>query len=157
MVVLLIGLAGQVAIAASNPIHPPVDPSFNPSANQLFDRDPVVKAWAVRRFDTNHDGWLTSYEAQPALAAFKDLADGNRDGSVFQADCHGRSNFHVAGQLYEPRCGGFSRRGAAWRNAGNPRVRRIGTDLARYCSVAMAARHLKLPLLPRNQNQGCTA
>ena len=96
MVVLLIGLAGQVAIAASSPVHPPVDPSFNPSANQLFDRDPVVKAWAVRRFDTNHDGWLTSYEAQPALAAFKDLADGNRDGRVTTYEYDRAKEFIVA-------------------------------------------------------------
>ena len=75
MIGLLIGLAGQVAIAASSP-------QVNPSANNLFDRDPVIKAWALRNFDSNHDGWLTLYEAQPALAAFKQLADGNRDGRV---------------------------------------------------------------------------
>ena len=52
------------------------------NANALFDRDPTIKAWAVRLYDSNHDGWLTLYEAQPALAAFEDLADGNRDGRV---------------------------------------------------------------------------
>lgn len=56
--------------------------SFNPRANELFDRDPVLNAWAVRSFDRNHDGWLTLFEAQPALAAFKDLADSNHDGRV---------------------------------------------------------------------------
>lgn len=74
MLGLMIGLAGQAAIVISAPV--------NPNANSLFDRDPTVKAWAVRLFDTNHDGWLTLYEAQPALAAFKALADGNRDGRV---------------------------------------------------------------------------
>lgn len=78
MLGLMIGLAGQVAIAASSPVSSPV----NPNANALFDRDPVIKAWAVRLFDSNHDGWLTLFEAQPALSAFKDLADGNRDGRV---------------------------------------------------------------------------
>ena len=34
---------------------------------------------AVRQ---HRDGWLTLYEAQPALTAFKELADGNRDGRV---------------------------------------------------------------------------
>jgi hypothetical protein len=82
MVGILIGLAAQVAIAASSPVTAPVAASLNPNANALFDHDPVIKAWALRLFDDNHDGWLTSYEAQPALAAFKDLADGNRDGRV---------------------------------------------------------------------------
>ena len=80
MLGLLIGLAGQVAVAASSPIN--ASAPVNPSANNLFDRDPVIKAWALRNFDSNHDGWLTLYEAQPALVAFKALADGNRDGRV---------------------------------------------------------------------------
>ena len=80
MIGLMIGLAGQVAIAASSPV--PASAPVNPEANTLFDREPVIKAWALRTFDANHDGWLTLYEAQPALAAFKQLADGNRDGRV---------------------------------------------------------------------------
>ena len=56
--------------------------SFNPRASELFDRNPVLNDWAVRRYDRNHDGWLTLFEAQPALAAFKDLADSNHDGRV---------------------------------------------------------------------------
>lgn len=74
MLGMIIGLAAQAAIAASAPV--------NPNANTLFDRDPAIKAWAIRIYDSNHDGWLTLYEAQPALAAFKELADGNRDGRV---------------------------------------------------------------------------
>ena len=35
--------------------------SFNPHANELFDRDTTLKAWALGKFDTNHDGWLTLY------------------------------------------------------------------------------------------------
>jgi len=54
----------------------------NPRANELFDRDSGLRAWAVRVYDANHDGWLTLYEAQPALAAFRDIADGDRDGRV---------------------------------------------------------------------------
>lgn len=74
MLGMIIGLAAQAAIAASAPV--------NPNANALFDRDPTIKAWAIRLYDSNHDGWLTLYEAQPALVAFKDLADGDRDGRV---------------------------------------------------------------------------
>ncbi|MEO6579551.1 MAG: hypothetical protein ABIN83_00180 [Sphingomicrobium sp.] len=84
----IIGLAGQVAVAASSPI--------NPNANSLFDRDPTIKAWALRRFDSNHDGWLTLYEAQPALAAFKDLADGDRDGRVTTYEYDRAKEFIVA-------------------------------------------------------------
>jgi len=84
---LIIGLAGQAAIAASAPL--------NPNANALFDRDPIIKAWAVRLFDSNHDGWLTLYEAQPALAAFKQLADGDRDGRVTKYE-YGRAREYLA-------------------------------------------------------------
>ena len=49
--------------------------SFNPHANELFDRDTALKAWALGKFDTNHDGWLTLYEAQPAIAAFREIAE----------------------------------------------------------------------------------
>lgn len=71
MIGLIIGLAAQASLA-----------SFNPHANELFDRDPQLKAWALRLYDANHDGWLTLYEAQPALAMFKDIADADRDGRV---------------------------------------------------------------------------
>jgi hypothetical protein len=79
----VIALAAQVAIAASSASPAPAQGrAFNPNANVLFDRDPALRSWAVRLFDSNHDGWLTLYEAQPALAAFKELADGDRDGRV---------------------------------------------------------------------------
>ncbi|MCW3798027.1 hypothetical protein OMW55_09450 [Sphingomonas sp. BN140010] len=57
-------------------------PNLNPAAADLFERDPELKAWAVTRFDLNGDGWLTSFEAQPALLFFKDVADTNQDGRV---------------------------------------------------------------------------
>ena len=56
--------------------------SVNPNATELFDRDPELSAWAVRRYDRNGDGWLTLYEAQPAIRAFKNIADSDRDGRV---------------------------------------------------------------------------
>jgi hypothetical protein len=71
MIGLFIGLAAQASLA-----------SFNPHANELFDRDAQLKAWALQLYDANHDGWLTLYEAQPALAMFKDIADADRDGRV---------------------------------------------------------------------------
>ena len=55
---------------------------LNPRANELFDREPVLKAWALRIHDRNHDGWLTLYEAQTAANSFREMADGNDDGRV---------------------------------------------------------------------------
>jgi len=57
-------------------------PGMNPNAVDLFERDPELKAWAVARFDLNHDGWLTSFEAQPALNFFKELADSDGNGRI---------------------------------------------------------------------------
>jgi hypothetical protein len=77
MIGLFIGLAAQAALAlASAPV------SLNPHATELFDRDADLKGWALKRYDRNHDGWLTLYEAQPAFAEFKDIADADRDGRV---------------------------------------------------------------------------
>jgi hypothetical protein len=73
MLGVIIGLAAQATMASA---------TVNPNANELFDRDPELKAWALRLFDTNHDGWLTLYEAQPALRAFKEIADADKDGRV---------------------------------------------------------------------------
>lgn len=73
----------------------PAPASFNPRANELFDRDAELKAWAVRIYDTNRDGWLTLFEAQPAVAAFKDIADGDRDGRVTTWE-YARAKEHIA-------------------------------------------------------------
>ena len=76
MVTLLLALAAAPAISAGTPA------GLNPHAAELFDRDPVLNAWAVQAFDRNRDGWLTSYEAQPAVATFKEMADTDRNGRV---------------------------------------------------------------------------
>ncbi len=82
MLGLIAGLAAQAAIPPSVPMVTPANAAINHNANDLFDRDAALKAWALRSYDSNHDGWLTLYEAQPALAAFKQLADGDRDGRI---------------------------------------------------------------------------
>ncbi len=81
MVTVLLGLAAQAALASA-PVPSNVEGPLNPNAHALFERDPQLKAWALRLFDGNGDGWLTLYEAQPALAAFKEIADADRDGRV---------------------------------------------------------------------------
>ena len=80
MQALLIALAAQAAVAASAPTSP--NAPINPNAHALFERDPALKAWALRLYDGNRDGWLTLFEAQPAFTAFKEIADGDRDGRV---------------------------------------------------------------------------
>lgn len=70
---ILIGLMAQASLASA---------PINPHANELFDRDPQLKAWALKLYDSNQDGWLTLFEAQPALAAFKEIADADDDGRV---------------------------------------------------------------------------
>lgn len=57
-------------------------PVLNPHATELFERDAQLNAWAVRVFDRNRDGWLTLYEAQPALQVFREIADADRNGRV---------------------------------------------------------------------------
>jgi len=69
----IIILTAQAALASA---------PLNPNANALFERDPELKSWALRLYDSNHDGWLTLFEAQPAVAAFKEIADADRDGRV---------------------------------------------------------------------------
>ena len=54
----------------------------NPRAVELFERDWVLNQWAKRQFDTNGDGVISIEEAQPAARAFKEIADGDRDGRV---------------------------------------------------------------------------
>ena len=57
-------------------------PALNPRAIELIESDPALKQWALRIYDTNHDGWLSLYEAQPAVGAFRDIADGDHDQRV---------------------------------------------------------------------------
>ena len=55
---------------------------LNPRALEFVERDPAVRQWALSRFDRNHDGWLTLFEAQEAVDEFRRIADENRDGHV---------------------------------------------------------------------------
>ena len=84
------------ALQAAPPAPAPAPAAFNPNANLLFDRDAVLRAWAVGRFDRNGDGWLTLFEAQPALNAFQEIADSDRDGRVTTAEYRRAKEFIVA-------------------------------------------------------------
>lgn len=94
MLLLLAAAAGTassgvpgVEVIRGNEISPSkpavaIQASINPRAMDLVDSDPAIKQWAVKSFDSNRDGWLTLYEAQPAVGAFQDIADEDRDGHV---------------------------------------------------------------------------
>lgn len=57
-------------------------PPPNPRVLEFIEREPVIKLWALGRYDSNHDGWLTLFEAQTAADAFRTIADADRDGRV---------------------------------------------------------------------------
>ena len=70
---------------------------INPAAVELFERDPVLSRWALSvGHDQNGDGWLTTYEAQAAAAAFKEIADTDRDGRVTVREFNEAKAFAVA-------------------------------------------------------------
>jgi len=83
--------------AAAPPSLPPVEASApNPRVAELFDRDPALMAWALKRFDSNGDGWLTLFEAQRAADAFRDVADTDHDGRVTTSEHRSAVAFIVA-------------------------------------------------------------
>jgi len=83
-------LLAAAAVAAPPPA------TVNPAATELFERDPILGSWALASADANHDGWLTLYEAQGALAEFKRIADTDHDGRVTVAEYEAAKRFLVA-------------------------------------------------------------
>ena len=75
-------ILGVVAGTSCLPAFSQSVPRLNPDAAALFERDSVLRSWALRFHDRNGDGWLTSFEAHEAAVAFKQIADSNRDGRV---------------------------------------------------------------------------
>lgn len=93
----MLSLLLAATIAAAPPVGASSDPAaLNPHASELFERDPELSRWALRLFDANGDGWLTSYEAQTALNAFKEIADSNRDGRITVAEYEEAKRFIAA-------------------------------------------------------------
>ena len=96
LVAAAVGLSGSdasgVEVIRGNEISPvkpklaAVEARLNPRAMDLVDSDPSIHSWAVRMFDRNRDGWLTLYEAQPAVSEFQNIADADRDGRVTVAE-----------------------------------------------------------------------
>jgi hypothetical protein len=68
----------------------------NPKAIELFEADGKLMAWALARFDEDHDGYLSIMEADAAAREFKRIADGDRDGRVTPAEYRAARAFIVA-------------------------------------------------------------
>lgn len=67
--------------------------STNPHAIDLVESNPAIQQWALRTYDRNRDGWLSLYEAQPAVTAFEEIADEDRDGHVTVREYQAAVNF----------------------------------------------------------------
>ena len=53
-----------------------------PAAMQLFERDWVLMNWALKFYDADRNILLSATEAQQAAAAFRSIADSDKDGRV---------------------------------------------------------------------------
>ena len=71
---ILVMLAAWPALAQPAPL--------NPRARELFEQEPVLMHWALGRFDSNRDGWISMFEAQGAVTAFREIADTDGDERV---------------------------------------------------------------------------
>jgi hypothetical protein len=70
------------APALSQPQTTAASASATPQAQAIFERDWVLMNWALKFYDRDRDILLSPAEAQAAAAAFRAMADANRDGRV---------------------------------------------------------------------------
>lgn len=87
-------LAALLLVAASDPYGG--YSLVNPKAIELFERDPQLHLWALARFDSNRDGRLSIFEADPAAKEFKAIADGDTDGQVTPTEYRSAREFIAA-------------------------------------------------------------
>jgi hypothetical protein len=65
-------------------------------ARELFERDWVLMNWALKRFDTDRDIFLSPTEAMAAAAAFRKIADGDNDGRITPTEYRAARAFILA-------------------------------------------------------------
>jgi Ca2+-binding EF-hand superfamily protein len=68
----------------------------NPRAIELFERDDKLMRWALMGFDSDHDGYLSIFEADRAAREFKRIADADGDGRVTPEEFRRARDFIVA-------------------------------------------------------------
>jgi hypothetical protein len=78
----LIGLSMLLAPRADGTPHSNPMRAQTSAALALFQRDWVLMNWALRFFDADGDISLSPKEAAAAAAAYRKLADVNRDGRI---------------------------------------------------------------------------
>jgi hypothetical protein len=84
LLMIAVPVGGATAAEAPPARTPKAAPAPAPagSALALFQRDWVLMNWALRFFDTDGDIALSPKEAAAAAAAFRKLADVDRDGRI---------------------------------------------------------------------------
>ena len=82
MVRAIIGLSLLAAGLPATAQPTPASLKAQPSAQPLFERDWVLMNWALKFYDQDRDILLEPEEAQAAAAAFRTLADTDKDGRV---------------------------------------------------------------------------
>jgi len=65
-------------------------------ARSIFERDWVLMNWALKFYDRDRDILLQPAEAMAAAAAFRDMADANRDGRVTTQEYRAAREFILA-------------------------------------------------------------
>ena len=68
----------------------------NPKAIELFERDSRLMDWALAKYDSDRDGYLSIFEADSAAREFKQIADGDSDGQVTPAEYRSARDFIAA-------------------------------------------------------------
>ena len=68
----------------------------NPKAIELFESDRELMQWALAKYDSDGDGYLSIFEADKAAQQFKQIADGNGDGRVTPAEYRLAKDFIAA-------------------------------------------------------------
>ena len=82
-VVRLFIFLSLAAAAAALPAQPtPASLETPAPALKLFERDWVLMNWALKFHDTNRDVLIQRDEAEAASAAFRNLADADKDGRI---------------------------------------------------------------------------
>jgi len=65
-------------------------------ARMIFEKDWVLMNWALKFYDADRDIQLEPNEAQAAAAAFRAMADANRDGRVTTDEYRAAREFILA-------------------------------------------------------------
>jgi hypothetical protein len=95
--IFLLPLLQIAAASASVPESASADYRLvNPKAIELFERDSTLMDWALGKYDSDHDGHLSIFEADSAAREFKRVADGDSDGQVTPAEYRSARDFIVA-------------------------------------------------------------